>query len=198
MTYGHTSGRSARRKGSRVRFLWRMVILAIAAMPAAGLAAEQSPASVLILDQSGPGVPWYGAVNSALRSVLNRSSEKPLSIYVEKLDLNRFIGPRYDQSLKNHLQEKYGAKSIRVVIAIGAQALEFVLRARSDMDILSGVPVVFAAVDEATAGKMSLPRDVTGSTVRLAPEAMPATARALVPGVKRIAQVGGSAGRSTL
>jgi signal transduction histidine kinase len=195
---GDTLGNPVRRKGPPVRFPWLIVILTIVAVPTAGLAVEQPPASVLILDQSGPGLPWYGALTSALRSVLNRSSTKSPSIYVENLDLNRFNGPRYDQSLKNHLQEKYRAKPISVVIAIGAEALQFVLRARSDMDSLSGVPVIFAAVDEATARKMSLPPDVTGSTIRLDPGAMLATARALVPGLKRIAQVGGSAGRSTL
>jgi hypothetical protein len=153
--------------------LWRTVIVMIAGlMPALCPAAEPLPRSVLILDQSGPGLPWYMAATSALRSALNRNSAAPISVYIENLDLNRFNGPRYEQTLKNHFQEKYGAKSFGAIVAIGPVALEFVLRSRSEMEIWSGVPVIFAAVDETTAAKMNLPPDVTGGTIHLTPGAM--------------------------
>ena len=57
--------------------------------------------------------------------------------------------------------------------------------------------MVFAAIDEATVAKVTLPPNVTGVTMQLALQDMVRTARIVVPDLKRIAIVGDSLERQT-
>ena len=151
--------------------------------------------SVLIIDQSGPGLPFYAAISSAIRTTLNSSSATPVSIYVEQLDLSRFSGPVYEQSLQAHFRAKYRDKPVGAIIAVGSAALEYVLRSRAEL--WPEVPVVFTFVDEPTVARLNLPSDVTGTTVQPHPHNMLIVARAVVPGLKRIALVGDPPERQT-
>ena len=61
---------------------------------------------------------------------------------------------------------------------------------RSRADLWPGVPVVFASLDAATAARLNLPPDVTGTIRQLTFRNAVITAQALVPDLKRIALVG--------
>ena len=74
------------------------------------------------------------------------------------------------------------------MVAQGSSALEFVLRSRAEL--WPGVPVIFAAVDEQTGKRLSLPPDVTGTLYPRSFRDAVAAARVLVPDLKRIALVG--------
>jgi ABC-type uncharacterized transport system substrate-binding protein len=107
---------------------------------------------------------------------------------VENLDLSRFGGPPYEQSLRAHLQVKYQDKPIGVVVAIGDATLEYVLRWRTSL--WPGIPVVFSMVDETTVGRLKPPPDVTGSIMKLRLADAITSARAVVPDLKTIVFVG--------
>jgi formate hydrogenlyase transcriptional activator len=172
-----------------IRWLTRFVVASIVllAFPIAGTAA-QLPRSVLILDQSGRDSVWFDAFFSAFRSTLNTNSAVQVSVYAEHLDLSRFGGPRYDEGMRIYLRDKFSERPIGVVIAQGSGALEFVLRSRAEL--WPGVPVIFAAVDEETGKRLSLPPDVTGTLYQRSFRNLVAAARVLVPNLKRIALVG--------
>ena len=128
--------------------------------------AEQAmPRGVLILDDSGGAAagPFYPAIVSALRGSVNRDPSNQYSIYVEHLDLHRFRGPEYELGLKQFFVSKYKARPLGVIVAIGAGALQYVLRSREEL--WPAVPVVFTFVDPQYLS--ALPADVTGTTFRL-------------------------------
>jgi signal transduction histidine kinase len=151
-------------------------------------AAEALPRSVLILDQSNPGVPWYIALSAAFRSTLNANSASPVVLYAENLDLSRFDGPQYQKVLDTYLRDKYRDKPIDVIVAVGAAALELALRLRTDF--WAETPIVFTAVDHEAAARLNLPAGVTGTTIRLSLHNAVTAARALAPNLQRIALVG--------
>jgi formate hydrogenlyase transcriptional activator len=172
-----------------MRWLSRVVVASIVVLgsPMAGSAA-QLPRSVLILDQSGRDSVWFDAFFSGFRSTLNTKSAVRVSVYSEHLDLSRFGGARHDELLLRYLRDKFSERPIGVVVAQGSGALEFVLRSRAEL--WPGVPVIFAAVDEQTGKRLKLPPDVTGTVYQRPFRNVVATARALVPNLKRLALVG--------
>jgi hypothetical protein len=146
------------------------------------------PGSVLILDQSGGDSAWFDVFFLAFRSTLNTKSAVHVSVFAEHLDLSRFGGPRHDELLRRYLRDKFSERPIGVVVAKGSSALEFVLRSRAEL--WPGVPVIFAAVDEETGKRLNLPPGVTGTLYQRSFRNAVATARVLVPNLKRIALVG--------
>jgi ABC-type uncharacterized transport system substrate-binding protein len=165
-----------------------IVSLMFSALFAGSLAAQPLPRSVLIIDELGPGLPWYVALSGAFQTTLNARSTNSVSVYAENLDLNRFGSPEYEKTLRNYFRDKYQGKPIDVIVASGSSALDFVLRSRAEL--WTGVPLIFATVSEAVAAKLKLPPDVTGTTMRHTLADMVSTARMLVPNLKQIALVG--------
>ena len=94
---------------------------------------------------------------------MNRDPSNQYSIFVEHLDFHRFHGPEYELGLKQFFVSKYKARPLGVIVAIGAGALQYVLRSREE--IWPAVPVVFTFVDPQYLN--ALPADVTGTTFRL-------------------------------
>src|SRR5262245_32724324 len=172
-----------------IRWLTRVILASIVILGCqiAGIAA-QLPRSVLILDQSGRDSTWFDAFFLAFRSTLNPQLAMHVSVYSEHLDLSRFGGARHDELLRTYLRDKFSERPIGVVIAQGSGALEFVLRSRPEL--WPGVPVIFAAVDEQTGKRLNLPPDLTGTIYQRPFRNVVATARVLVPNLKRLALVG--------
>jgi signal transduction histidine kinase len=160
------------------------------------LAAEPRPRTILVLDQSDVRSPFYSAIFAGLRSAVPEISGTPVSIFIESLNLARFTGTRYEESLKSHLRLKYSDQPPGVIVAVGAIALDFVLRSRTDF--WPEVPVVFCMVDEPSLLRLSPPSDVTGNFVRIRFDDMMTAARTLVPELKRIALVGDAWERQTV
>src|SRR5262249_420346 len=114
--------------------------------------------------------------------------KSPVTIYTENLDLSRFNGPEYEESLRRHFLVKYRDKPIGVVVPIGAAALGYVLRWRPQL--WPDTPVVFAFAADASLAKLKLPNGGTGRTPRLSFADMATAARAVVPGLAHVAIVG--------
>jgi signal transduction histidine kinase len=172
-----------------IRWLNRVVVASLVVLGSALVGpAAQLPRSVLILDQSARDSVWFDAFFSGFRSTLNTTSAVRVSVYSEHLDLSRFGGARHDELLRRYLRDKFSERPIGVVVAQGSSALEFVLRSRAEL--WPGVPVIFASVDEETGKRLSLPPDVTGTLYQRPFRDAVATARLLVPNLKRIALVG--------
>jgi signal transduction histidine kinase len=181
-----------------MRFVWRIWLVLLAALgPIPGGTASAQPAqrSVLVLDQSSAGLPFNTALASAIRSTLNAASRQPISFYSENLDANRFFGSRYEEDYAGFLLAKYRDRPIDVVVTVGVSALDFVLRHRHEL--WSSVPIIFAAIDEATASRLNLPENVTGLTMQLTLRDMVSVARIAVPDLRKIALVGDPLDRQT-
>lgn len=156
--------------------------------PACLSAAERRPFSVLVLDQSDLRGPFYYQLSAGLRGVLGGRADARVTVYGENLDLTRFGGATYTESLKLHLQEKYRDRPIGVIVAIGAGTLEHTLRWRQEL--WPGTPIVFAMLDETDFAKLGRPPDVTGVVMRIPFAGAVKAARAVVPGLDTVALVG--------
>jgi signal transduction histidine kinase len=181
-----------------MRSVWwiGLVLLAEAAIcPSLAISAEPSQRSVLVLDQSSAGLPFNTTLASAIRATLNAGSKQPISFYDEHLDANRFFGSQYEDDFARFLLAKYRDRHIDVVVTVGVSAPDFILRHRGE--IWPSVPVIFAAIDEATASGIKLPENVTGLTMQLTLRDMVSVARVAVPNLKRIALVGDPLDRQT-
>jgi signal transduction histidine kinase len=166
-----------------------LIVLLIATLAPACLSAEEMrPRSILVLDQSDLRGPFYYQVFSGLRAVVTTDARAHTTLYAENLDLSRFSGPAYEQSLQRYLREKYSDRSIGVIVAVGAATLELVLRWREEL--WPGIPVVFAMVDEMDYARLKLPPDVTGRILKLGLADTIAAARAIVPDLRTIVFVG--------
>ena len=156
--------------------------------PWPSLAAEPLPRSILVLEQSDVRGPFYAAIYSGLQSEVNASATSPVTTYIESVELSRFPGPEYEQSLTSHLKLKYKNTPVGIVVTVGPLALDYALRWRAEL--WPGVPIVFAFADEATIAGLKLPDDVTGRTTRLSLQDMVKVARVVVKGLRRVAIVG--------
>jgi signal transduction histidine kinase len=174
--------------------MW-LVLLAALACPGLTASAQPAQRSVLVLDQSSAGLPFSTALASAIRTTLNAGSGQPISFYSENLDANRFFGSQYEEDYARFLTAKYRDRHIDVIVTVGIAALDFILRHRAGT--WPSVPVIFTAIDETTASRLSLPENVTGLTVQLTLRDMVSVARIAVPNLRRIALVGDPLDRQT-
>lgn len=150
--------------------------------------AEPLPRSVLVFDQSEPNSPWGNDFRAALRSTLNEAPGAPIAVYTEILDLGRFNWSRDEQLLRTFLGGKYRDKPIGVIVVHGSEAVRVLARLRGEL--WPTVPIVFVAMGAHTAPQSVLPAEATGAIVRLSLRNAITAARALVPGLRRVALVG--------
>jgi len=161
-------------------------LLALLACPIAR-ADPPLPRSVLVLDQSTSFRPWPSAVISAMRSVMNNDPSRPISLYVEHLDLYRFNGSQYEESLHDHFRKKYRDRPIGVIVVIGPTTLDYATRLRTYL--WPTAPIVLAAVDVETATR-NLPPLATGTATPMTLADMISAARIVVPDLKGFTIVG--------
>jgi signal transduction histidine kinase len=141
-----------------------------------------------VIDQFELASPGSTAVLSSFRSILRSGSDAPVSVYIENLDLGRFGGSQFQDAVQAYFREKYRDKPIGVIVCVGSAALALALNLRTRL--WPELPVIFAAVDESILDRLKLPAKVTGTTMRVPLSDLVSVARAVVPGLKRIAIVG--------
>jgi signal transduction histidine kinase len=145
------------------------------------------PPSVLILDQSASLRPWSSAIIRAFQSSVSSNSARPISYFVEHLDIFDFYSPRYGNILQNYFGNKYAGRPIGVILSIGPDALDLAVQLRAA--VWPAVPVVFAGVDEERVPRQ-LPPNITGIAIRRSFATMVRVAQMIVPNLKRLALVG--------
>lgn len=150
--------------------------------------AELRPRSILVLDQSEPRGPFYFQIFTGIRAELDPDTRAHTSLYAENLDLSRFNGKGYEESLQRHLKQKYQDRNLGVIVAVGAATLDLVLRWRAE--VWPGIPIVFAMVEEPDVKRLNLPSDVTGGIVNVPLADSIRIARAAVPNLDTVVFVG--------
>ena len=125
---------------------------------------ERRSRSILVLDQSQSTGVFFLQIFSGLRAAIDADASAHTTLFSESLDLSRFDGEVYDESLRRHFSEKYRDKDIGVIVAIGSGTLELVQRWRNEL--WPGIPVVFGMVDEVDYARLKLANDVTGNILK--------------------------------
>jgi signal transduction histidine kinase len=172
-----------------MRLLLRIATILIASLSSAvPSTADPLPGTVLVLHRSIPYTEYFGKLFASFQSTLKAGSDIPITIYSEGLGYSHFKGLEYNSLLHTFIKEKYRSTPIGVIVADGLDALQFAVNLRTDLD--PAIPIVFSSIDDGTSAQLSLPPNATGTTVPATTRHVLIAARALVPGLKRIAVVG--------
>jgi len=172
-----------------LRYLLQMATVWIASFFYATIAAADSlPRTVLVFDQSIPYAEYFGKLFASFQATLKASSAAPITIHLERLEYSQFNGSEYDKYLHAFMSEKYRTRPVGAMVANGFDALQFAMRLRAELD--PAIPIVFSNIDADAAAQLNLPSNVTGTTIRRTIRHALVTAKAFVPGLKRIAVVG--------
>jgi signal transduction histidine kinase len=163
------------------------IILIVCLLSTAPSNAEPLPRTVLVLHQSIPYTEFFGKLFASFQSTLKAGSNIPITIYSESLGHRHFKGAEYDSLVHEFIKEKYRSRPISVIVADGFDALQLAVSLRSELGD-PALPIVFSGIDDGSAAEF--PPNVTGTTLRARTRHVLITARALVPGLKRIAVVG--------
>ena len=160
---------------------------------AAHAADSTTPEGVLIIHSNQRPTPAAIVIEDTLRKVVPDTLGRPVELYSEYLDVERFSSTTYADAEAEFLHRKYSERNIRVIVTSAPQALQFAMDFRDR--ILAGVPVVHVSMARDTLERMSLPPDVVGKTVDLDPTATLELALRLQPDAKRLVVVVGAADR---
>lgn len=166
--------------------VWLAAMLVSVDLPAE----ELRPRSILYLDQSDLHGPFYHQIFSAFRAQVTAQDEKHTTLYAEDLDISRFKSDAYREALRRLLSDKYRDRPIGVIVAVGSDTMELVLKWRAEL--WPNVPVVFTMVEKSDFERLKPPPDVTGNFAQLRLADAIAAARAVVPDLETVVLVGGS------
>src|SRR5215216_670036 len=171
---------------SRISTLLISVVLVLTPLPVT--AQEGRSRSILVLDQSQSTGSFFLQIFAGLRAGIDGDASAHTTLFSESLDLSRFDGQVYDESLRRHFAEKYRDKNIGVIVTMGAGTLELVQRWRDEL--WPGIPVVFGMVNEVDYARLKLPNYMTGSILKTRLADSIGAARAVVPDLQTIVFVG--------
>ena len=172
-----------------MRLLLGIVTILIASLfSAVTLAADLEPPTVLVLHQSIPYTEYFNRLFASFQSALKAGSDIGTTIYSEGLGHRHFNSSEYDSLVHRFIREKYRSRPISVIVADGFDAMQFAVSLRTELD--PAIPIVFSSIDDNSASQLKLLPNVTGTTIRPTIRHVLITAKALVPGLKRIAVVG--------
>jgi len=100
--------------------------------------------NVLVLSSTQPELPSSQAMVVGLESVLKKNSD--IHVYYEFLDSMRFPGETYRQQNEDYLRAKYAGTRFHAAIAIGTEALNFLIS--RDTQLVPPSDVIFGGISE--------------------------------------------------
>ena len=158
--------------------------------------AADLPEGVLVIHSNQRPTPAAIIIEDTLRKAVPDGLKRPVEIYSEYLDIERFPVDAYAGAGAEFLRQKYTDRNIRVIVASAPQAVQFATKFRER--IAPGVPVVHVAMPRDQLERMSLPPDVIGKSIDLDPKETLELAFRLHPDAKRLVVVVGAAERDRI
>jgi signal transduction histidine kinase len=133
---------------------------AFALAPVAAMA-DHKAANVLVIYSNGRLLPANVEADRGLREGLAGRAGPAANVFDEFLDVPRFGGTEFVETMSAFLRGKYASRPPHVIVAAGPDALAFCLQTRSRL--FSGIPIVYLYVSENNLAALGpLPADVSG------------------------------------
>jgi len=160
-------------------------------MFAPAVLAQENARNILILLSNDPGLSANVEMLKGVRSALGPDGPAPAQIFDEYLDAARFPEAERAEAMRGFLKTKFAATHIDLVVAIGPEALRFMIGHRQEL--FAGVPVVFAGIREESLKSLVLPADMTGIISQIDPAKTLELALRLKPDTEQVVVVSGAA-----
>jgi signal transduction histidine kinase len=144
--------------------------------------------SILVLEDADFRSPFYSEIFGGIRAAAKQNGHPHTVIYGESLDLARFPGPDYEESLVGHLATKYANRPIDVIVSIGVASAKFLQKRKHD--IWPTAPVVYGFVPNLPEVRALFLPNTTAIFARVRPTHLLTAARAIVPDLTRVILVG--------
>jgi len=144
--------------------------------------------SILVLEEADFRSPFYLEIFAGIRAAAKQNGNVHTVIYGESLDLARFPGTNYEESLIGHLKTKYAQRPIDVIVSIGVSSAKFLQRRKQE--IWPAAPVVYGFVPDLPETRALFLPNSTAVFARVRPAQLLTAARAVVPDLTRVVLVG--------
>lgn len=144
--------------------------------------------NILVLLSSQPELPASQAVVKGLESVLK--TDPDIHVYYEFLDGMRFHTAEHFEQSERFLRTKYALTRFDVAVAIGPEALHFLLTRGAGLIVPSRI--VFGSISEANASRLPPNSGASGIVSRFDLVKTLALARALQPDLRHVAVIAGA------
>jgi signal transduction histidine kinase len=186
------AGTSVRRSGMRrtIGAARLVVMLAPWSMSVLPAHAEPDLARVLVLNGTDPYLPAYLVIDSGIRASLAQETARPIELFSEPLDAQRFPTGDFEPELVAHFAKKYRNVRVDVVLAISLPALDFYRN--YGQRLWPGARVVFSGWPGEDFDPEELPAGTTAAVAKQDISGTIALARRLQPGARRILVISGS------
>jgi signal transduction histidine kinase len=146
--------------------------------------------SILVLEEADFRSPFYSEIFDGIRAAAKQNGNADTVIYGESLDLARFPGQDYEESLIGHLRTKYAHRPIDVIVSIGVASAKFLQNRKQE--IWPAAPVVYGFVPNLPEVRALFLPNTTTIFARVKPTHLLTAARAIVPDLTRVVLVGGA------
>jgi signal transduction histidine kinase len=151
---------------------------------------ERTP-RILILYPHDERLPATSIGGEVARKRLIEGSGGKIDLYSEFLDLARFPDKSHIANMARYLAEKYAPTRPDVVVALGPEAIRFVLQYKQT--IAPEARAVYTGISASEADRLNLPEDMFGAVLEFDITKTIAMARRLQPEARRMVVVAGSA-----
>ncbi len=143
------------------RFAGLLLVIFGVHFPAWSAPDRHQPANVLVIYSNGRLLPANVEADRGLREGLAAAVGPAANVFDEFLDVPRFGGAEFVETMSAFLRGKYATRAPDVIVAAGPDALTFCLQTRSRL--FPGVPIVYLYVAEDKLAALGpLPADVSG------------------------------------
>jgi hypothetical protein len=164
----HVAGVSLRRRTrSAGRWVAAAVIVGLGTMVGPPGTAAPVASNVLVLYSNERSLPANIEGDRGLLQAVRAPVDRPPMLFYESLGAPRVGGRAFERIATAYLREKYGSQPPRVILAVGEDALGFLLRHRAEL--FPQVPVVHTGIDRLLLLSLApLPAGVVGVPVEYA------------------------------
>lgn len=150
--------------------------------------------TVLVLYSNGRLLPANVEGDRGFREAIGPLDAAKLAPSYEFLDAPRFSGPAFETTFAAYLREKYAAQVPKVIVAVGQDALSFIVRNHDGL--FPRIPVVHAGVGHSFVRSLPpLPADIVGIPADFSFEKTIETALTWHPQARRLVIVTGASSR---
>ena len=147
---------------------------------------------VLLLFSNDRLLPANQEMEKGIRRAFDGNQGEPSAdLFGEFLDSVRFPEPDLSMAMERFLKDRHQNKPPSVCIAIGPQALDFIMKRRDSL--FPGVPVVFAGVTPAHVAALPARDDLAGRPMDWSAVPLLAKLPEIRPGIRNILLVSGAA-----